>query len=161
MLTRRFFAISLLGATALATVATAQRAERKMDPEVMAYKLSMEKIRAYDGVLKKLYEEVKTDPALRATFSSSGDAKTLNDMVKKIDSNPKMLAAVKAGGMTSREFCLIPMGIMAAGGAYMIQTQYKKDVSNLATPENLAFYGAHKSEIDKITSSWSRPSDDK
>ena len=48
------------------------------------------------------------------------------------------------------------MSVMAAGGAYAIQAQYKKDVSTLASPENVAFYGAHKDEIEKITSSWAQ-----
>ena len=125
-----------------------------MDSEVMNFKLSMDKIRAMDAVVKRLFSESKTDAGLRAAFQSSHDQKTLPDMTKAVESNPKLIAIVKAGGLTSREFCIIPMGIMAAGGAYMIQTQYKKDTSSLATPENIAFYAANKAEIEKITNSW-------
>ena len=156
MLNRRSFAISLLGIAAFRMPVPAQSHDQKMDPEVMNYKLSMDKIRALDGVFKRLFAEAKSDASLRATFNSSGDDKTLAEMVKMVEGNPKIVAAIKAGGLSGREFCVIPMSVMAAGGAYMIQTQYKKDASSLATAANIAFYAANKTEIEKITSGWSQ-----
>ena len=133
----------------------AQRQDRKMDPEIVNYKLSMDKIKAFDGALHKITTAAKADPTLQTAMKGYGDKKTLAEMTSAVESNPKMMAVIKSSGLTAKEFCLVPMGIMAAGGAYMIQTQYKKDVSGLATAENVAFYGAHKDEIEKITNSWS------
>ena len=159
MLNRRAFAISLLGIAAFAKAVPAQSRDQKMDPEIINYKLSMDKIRALDGVFKRLFAEAKSDASLQATFNSSGDNKTLAEMVKMVEGNPKVMAAIKAGGLSAREFCVIPMGVMAAGGAYMIQTQYKKDASSLATAANISFYAANKAEIEKITSGWSQQTD--
>jgi hypothetical protein len=159
MLNRRAFAISLLGVAVLPTAVPAQSQDQKMDPEIINYKLSMDKIRALDGVFKRLFAEAKSDASLRTAFNGSGDDKTLAQMVKMVEGNPKIVAAIKAGGLSAREFCVIPMGVMAAGGAYMIQTQYKKDASSLATAANIAFYAANKAEIEKITSGWSQQSD--
>lgn len=159
MLNRRSFALSLIGIAAFTKLAPAQDRDEKMDPDVINYKLRMDKIRAMDGVLKRLFAEAKSDASLRTAFNSSSDPKSLAEMVKKVESNPKVMAAIKAGGLTAREFCLIPMGVMAAGSAYMIQTQFKNDASSLATAENIAFYAANKAEIEKVTSGWSQDSD--
>jgi hypothetical protein len=137
---------------AFAVTASAQRGTT--DPEIKNYKLSMEKVRAFDSVFHKLMAAAKGTPELKEQLNASHDRKTLNEMVAAIDGIPKAVAVIKAGGLSTREFCLIPLGIMAAGGAYMIQTQYKKDASNLASPENIAFYGANKAEIEKITATW-------
>ena len=154
MLITRKLACSLLCLTALAVSAPAQKKDREMDPEIKNYKLSMDKIKAYDGAVHKLFAAAKADPSLAAGFKAAGSKKTLAEMVATVEASPKLMVAVKSAGMSSRDFCLIPMGIMAAGGAYMIQTQYKKDASSLATAENIAFYAANKEEIEKITNSW-------
>lgn len=131
-----------------------------MDPEIKNYKLNMDKIKAYDTAVHRLYAAAKAEPGLKDSFSNAGSKKTLNDMVAAVEGNPKMLSVIKSANLSAREFCLIPMGIMGAGGAYMIQTQYKKDASSLATPENIAFYGANKDQIEKITKSWSEQEPD-
>jgi hypothetical protein len=155
MLNKRYFLASFFTLAIFGSTAAAQRQTPKMDPEIMNYKLSMEKVRAMDGVVRKLLAASKTDAGLQSAFQASRDKRTLAEMVSSVESNPKLISAIKAGGLTAQEFCVIPMGIMAAGGAYMVQTQYKKDVSTLATKENVAFYGAHKDEIEKITNAWS------
>lgn len=125
-----------------------------MDPDVKNYKLSMEKIKAYDGMMHKVMAAASADPAFGKSISNIGDKKTLNEMVAAVDANPKLVAIVKTSGLTSREFCILPMGIMAAGMADMVQKQYKKDVSTLVTPENLTFYRTNKPQIDAMANTW-------
>lgn len=142
--------------TALAPTASAQ--SRDMDPDVKSYKLSMEKIKAYDVVAHKLMALDASDPSFKGTVSQIGTQTTLKGMVGAVESNPKLMAIIKSANLSAREFCVIPMGVMAVGGAYMIQTQYKKDASNLATPENIAFYQKNKADIDRIAKTWAGPS---
>jgi hypothetical protein len=143
--------------TALVVTASAQKRSQDVDPEIKNYKLSMDKIKSCDVAVHKLLAAGKADPELKTAFKSTTTKKTLNEMVAAVESNPKLMALVKSSGISARDFCLVPMGVMAAGGAYMIQTQYKKDGSSLATAENIAFYAANKDEIEKITNSWSDP----
>ena len=153
---KSILAISLVYLSVLTLTVSAQ--SRDMDPDVKSYKLSMEKIKAYDVVAHKLMAVDASDPSFKGTLSQIGTQKTLNGMVGAVEANPKLLAIIKSGNLSAREFCVIPMGVMAAGGAYMIQTQYKKDASNLATPENIAFYEKNKADIDRIASTWAGPS---
>ena len=143
--------------TVFLTATFAQR--REIDPEIKGYKLTMPKIRAYDVVVHKLYAATKADPALKTSFKTAGTKKTLNDMVAAVESNPKMLTVIQSSGLNAREFCVLPMGIMSAGTAYMIQTQYKKDASNTANADNIAFYGANRDEIEKLTKTWTASDD--
>jgi len=152
---KRVLISGLVCLSALAPLAVAQRGD--MDPDIKNFKLSMEKVRAYDGAIHKLFAASAADPSMQDSFKDATSKKTLNDMVATVEHTPKLMGVVKSSGLSTREFCIIPMSLMAAGGAYMIQTEYKKDASSLALPENIAFYGKNKVELEKITNSWNQP----
>ena len=141
----------------IALIVPAFAQKHEMDPDVKNYKLSMERIKAYDSAVHKLYAQSKSNPALKESFKAAGDKKTLNEMIAAVEGNIVMTAVIKSSGLNARDFCLIPMSIMAAGSGYMIQNQYKKDGTTVTTADNIAFYGAHKDEIEKITSTWGDP----
>ncbi len=154
MFTRRQLTGLLLSLTTCTIGAYAQKTERKMDPEILNYKLNMDRIRAYDVLLHKIFK----DPASKGDLSSKSEHETLDDTVRRIEKSP-IFPLIKSGGFSAREFCILPMTLMSAGGAYMIKTQYHKDATNLATPENIAFYEKNKAEIEKLTQSWSQDPD--
>jgi hypothetical protein len=97
-----------------------------MDPDVKSYKLTMEKIKAFDGVEHKVMAAANADPAFKSSISTIGQHKSLKEMVAAVDANAKLSAMLKTGGITSHEFCVVPMAVLAAGMADMVQTQYKQ-----------------------------------
>jgi hypothetical protein len=113
MLTRRIFASSFCVA-AMVVTASAQKCI----------------------AVHKMFTAASTDPSLKDAATSANKQKTVNEMVAAVQGNPKLMVIITSSGLSPRELCPVPIGMMAASGAYMIQTEYKKDASNLASADN-------------------------
>ena len=71
------------------------------DTEAKNYKLSMEKIKAYDSAMVKMKALFASDPALQ---SSMMESLKKGGMMAALENNPKTMAVIKASGISAHEF---------------------------------------------------------
>jgi hypothetical protein len=126
---------------------------------VTNYRLSMDKIDKYMAAQRNLAMKAKDmSPAERAAMEARGDDAgnadaSLDDMTKKIESEPIMVAAIKDAGLSPREFTLITISMMQSGMAAAVAKMRPRDNQDSliramkANPENVKFYNEHEAEI--------------
>jgi hypothetical protein len=151
----RILAASLVCLSAVAPAGLAQSGS--LDTEAKNYKLSMDKIKAYDLAMLKLKDLFASDPALR---SSMMEAMKKGGMMAALENNPKIMAAIKSAGITSHEFLIIPSCVQITASVYNSQAQGSVMGAEVS-PENLAFYAKNKAEIDRIAKNWQAKPDRK
>jgi D-arabinose 1-dehydrogenase-like Zn-dependent alcohol dehydrogenase len=120
------------------------------DPGAKNYKLSMEKIKAYDSATAKLQAVLASDPALQ---SSMMEALKKGGMMAALEGNPKLMAVIKASGISAQEFLIIPSCVQITASVYNSQAQGSA-MGAMVSQENIAFYVKNKVEIDQIVKNW-------
>jgi hypothetical protein len=151
----RILVASLVCLSAVAPAGLAQSGS--LDTEAKNYKLSMDKIKAYDSATVKLQAVLASDPALQ---SSMMEALKKGGMMAALESNPKLMAVIKASGITAHEFLIIPSCVQITASVYNSQAQGSV-MGAVVSPENLAFYAKNKAEIDRIVKNWQAKPDRK
>jgi D-arabinose 1-dehydrogenase-like Zn-dependent alcohol dehydrogenase len=139
---------SLICLSALAPAGVAQAGS--LDAEAKNYKLSMEKIKAYDSATVKFNAVLASDPALQ---SSMMEAMKKGGLMAALENSPKLLAVLKASGISAHEFMIIPSCVQITASVYNSQAQGSA-MGAMVSQENIAFYVKNKAEIDQIVKSW-------
>jgi N-methylhydantoinase A/oxoprolinase/acetone carboxylase beta subunit len=131
--------------------------------QIASHKLTMDNISKAAVAAGKL-RELEKDPKFKAILVNKEEAKSLEDVIAKMDATPQIRSAVESSGLTSREFMLTVIGLastqsaaklMAMGGAPA------KAAAGLPTsPQNLQFYAAHQAEIEKLAGAMLSSEDD-
>ena len=87
--------------------------------DVSAYELTMDRIDRYFAAQRALAVRIKDmSPAEREAFDVASDADaSLDDMARRYESSPTMVAALDEAGMSAREFALSTMAIVQSGMA--------------------------------------------
>lgn len=147
-------------ATPEASMPAASQADQDLN-DVSTYKLSMDKIDKYIQAQKNLAAKVKSmSPAEREALSNNdmSDPNTsLNDMVARIDKQPAMVDAIKAAGLSTREWVLVTMSMMQTGMAAAVLKMRPKDNQDSlmremkVNPDNIRFFNEHEAEITAKT----------
>jgi hypothetical protein len=75
---------------------------------------------------------------------------SLNDMVARMDAVPAVQAALKAAGMTAREYILFSFSLFQNGMAVWAIDQSGGEMLPGIKPENVDFYRAHKIDVEKL-----------
>ena len=130
--------------------------------DVTTFKLSMDKIDKYVQSQKNLAALVKKmTPAEREAMNNRNDVSdanaSLDDMVAKIDKEPAMVSAIKAAGLSTREWVLVTMSMMQTGMAAAVLKMRPNDNqdslmrSMKVNPDNVKFYNEHEAEITAKT----------
>ena len=145
---KHILAASLICLSAVAPAGLAQSGT--LDSEAKNYKLSMEKIKAYDSATVKMKAVLASDPALQ---SSMMEALKKGDMMTALENNPKLRAVIKASGISAQEFLLIPSCVQITASVYNSQAQGSA-MGAAVSQENIAFYVKNKAEIDQIVKNW-------
>jgi len=145
-----------------AASAPATTASTKGDAEladVQSYKLSMDKIDKMLAAQRILAAKAKAmTPAEREAMEARGESASdpnasLDDMARKIDSEPMLRDAIREAGLSSREYVLITMSMMQTGMAESVLKMRPKDNQDSliremkANPDNIKFYREHQAEI--------------
>ena len=147
------------------SAAFAQGARRKAadDPdmkELAAYTLTMDGLNKVDRVNKDMIAAIKKNPSLAPKDDdSAGDAQTLSDMEKKINSMPVMAGALKQEGMSAREYAKFTMAMMQAGFAVVGKQMSAKmnkpfQVPEGINPANITFFEQHQADFKKLEESY-------
>jgi len=139
---------SLVCLSAVAPAGLAQSGAQ--DNGMKNYKLSMEKIKAYDSATGKMQALFASDPALQ---SSLMEAMKKGGMMAALESNPKTMAVIKASGISAQEFLIIPSCVQITASVYNSQAQGSV-MGAMVSQENIAFYVKNKAEIDQIMKNW-------
>jgi hypothetical protein len=146
------------GATASAAAATPQGADAQL-ADMREYRLTMDKIdrfmAAQRNFMQKAHDMTPAErEAARASSEAAGSANgTMDDMVRSIERQPVMLAAVREAGLSPREYTLIMSSMMqTAMAAGVAQSRPNDNQDSLiramqASPENVKFYRANEAEI--------------
>jgi hypothetical protein len=149
---KHILAASLICLSAVAPASLAQSGT--LDSEAKNYKLSMEKIKAYDSARIKMQTAMASDPAMQ---NSLQDAIKKGGMMTAIENNPKLMAIFKSSGISAHEFLIVPSCVQITASVYNSQAQGSV-MGAAVSQENIAFYVKNKAEIDRIVQTWGRGS---
>ena len=147
-------------AAATPSAANAQADEDLSD--ISKYKLSMDKIDKYIQSQRNLAAKLKSmTPAERQALKDRGEASdanaSLDDMTAKIEKEPVMVDAIRAAGLSPREYIMITLSMMqTAMAASVAQMRPNDNQDSLiremkANPENIKWYNEHAAEINQKT----------
>jgi hypothetical protein len=139
---------------------TAQANEDLSD--ISKYKLSMDKIDKYIQSQRNLAAKLQSmTPAERQALKDRGEASdanaSLDDMAAKIEKEPVMVDAIRAAGLSPREYVMITLSMMqTAMAASVAQMRPNDNQDSLiremkANPENIKWYKEHAAEINQKT----------
>jgi hypothetical protein len=146
------------GAAAPASAIAGTKGDAEL-ADVQSYKLSMEKIDKMLAAQRILAAKAKAmTPAEREAMEARGESasypnESLDDMARKIDSEPILRDAIREAGLSSREYVLITMSMMQTGMAGGVLKMRPKDNQDSliremkANPDNIKFYREHEAEI--------------
>jgi hypothetical protein len=149
--------LSLTMAMALLPLrASAQTIAAEIDQEkaeLRSYKLTMPKIRQWAAATLAFAKEVEKDPALAQKLKDDKEPepRTLVDFVARIDKEPRLAAAVKGAGLTSREYATITLCYYPAMFAYSARKSGAiKEVPKDILPDNIALIAANEAELTRL-----------
>jgi len=145
---KRILVASLVCLSAVAPAGLAQSGAKETDQK--NYKLSMEKIKAYDSAMVKMTALFAAAPGLQ---NSMMEGLKKGGMVAALESNQKTMAVIKASGISAQEFLIIPSCVQITASVYNSQSQGTA-MDAMVSQENIAFYVKNKVEIDRIMKGW-------
>jgi hypothetical protein len=95
--------------------------------------------------------------------ASADHPKSLSEMAARVDSVPALAAAVRAAGMTSREFATAQLALLQTGLAHAL---LKASPAGTPAPpgvlkENLEFFRLHEKELESIFATLDKGSADR
>ena len=140
------------------TPAAAAQAEEDL-ADVTKYRLSMDKIDKYMAAQKNIATKAASlTPAQRAAMEAknenAGDPNaSLDDMVRRIESEPMMVSAIRDARLSPREFTMITISMMQTGMAAAVAKMRPTDNQDSliramkANPDNIRFYNENEAEI--------------
>ncbi len=129
--------------------------------DITKYQLNMDKIDKYMAAQKNLAAKAASmTPAQRAAMEARNDDSSdpnasLDDMAKKIESEPVMASAIKDAGLSPREFAMITISLMQTGMAAAVLKMRPNDNRDSliremkANPDNIKFYTENEAEITR------------
>jgi hypothetical protein len=119
--------------------------------ELRQYRLTMPKIRQMAAATLAFAKDVESDPALAKKLkeSTEPEPRTLVEFVSRIDKEPKLAAAVKAAGLTSREYATLTLCYYPAFMAYGAKKE-GKGVPKDILPDNLKLIEANEAELTRL-----------
>jgi hypothetical protein len=146
-------------ADAGSTPAAASEAEQDL-ADISQYRLTMDKFDKYIAAQKNLaVKSASMTPAQRAALEARNDVadpnQNLDETVKRIESEPMVVAAIRDAGLSPREFMMITMSFLQTGmAAAVAKMQPNANQDSLiramkANPDNVKFYNENEAEITR------------
>jgi hypothetical protein len=127
---------------------------------IASYRLTMDAFEEYMAAQRNILTKASSmspaeREAARARSTGSSTAGTLDDMVRNIEREPMMSAAVREAGLTPRDFTLVGMAIMQSGMvAGVLKQRPNENQDSLirvmkANAENVKFVMANEPELTR------------
>ncbi|MDQ3242478.1 MAG: hypothetical protein M3Q09_01960 [Gemmatimonadota bacterium] len=148
------------GASSAAPSAPAQSADEQL-AELGEYSLSMDKFDKYLAAQRNIMLKAKDmSPADKQAMEARNEGRnnanaSLDDMVRNVESEPMMNAAVRDAGLSAREFALVAMSLMQTGMAAGVAKMRPKDNQDSliramkANPANVKFLLENEAAITR------------
>jgi hypothetical protein len=121
------------------------------------FRLTMPVINQMAQVQENMYATVKAHPELAQKYADQNDddrddAKSIDDMAKKLDRVPEFKAAVIKAGFTPRSYMIATMATFQAAMASAVLDMPGADKSKIPANAraNAAFLKAHTAEMQKL-----------
>jgi hypothetical protein len=119
-------------------------------PAIHDYLLTMDKIKKYADVAKRLEAAAESDPAMAADMKKIEDADVYNvDKAAMMEKSPHLAAALKSNDIAARDFVLTPMTAFTAAIGIAAEDA-KKQPPAYVNPSNIKFVRDHKEELEKL-----------
>jgi hypothetical protein len=146
--------------TAGTAAASAQGGDQDL-ADVTAYELSMEKVDKLFAAQRNVALRVKDmSPEEREAMKARADADdgnddSLDDTVRKIESEPVLVGAIREAGLTPREYALLTVSMMQSGmAAGVIKMRPNENQDSLAremkaNPANIRFIQQNEAALEK------------
>jgi len=128
-------------------VAGAQNLADRDANEIASYVLTDAALAKYTKAVHKL-QPLKEQ--LPQDCDHEEDPQSLNDMAARIDGVPGVKAALKAAGMTSREYLVFSWSLFQNGMAAWALEQPGGQLPHGVKMANVKFYRAHEAEVKKL-----------
>lgn len=135
--------LSAAMALALPHFVSAEDADTK---EVRSYTLTDSALAKYTDATQRL----AALPANRANACDDEGAQTLAQMAAKLDAAPGAQAAIKAAGMTSREYVVFSMSLLQNGLAAWAMSQPGGKLPPGVSKANVDFIREHDAELKQL-----------
>ena len=128
--------------------------------DISAYRLTMDKFDKYMAAQKSLaVKAASMTPAQRAALEARNDVsdpnQNLDETVKRLESEPVVVAAIRDAGLSPREFMMITMSFLQTGMAAAVAKMHPKANqdslirSMKVNPDNVKFYNENEAEITR------------
>ena len=120
------------------------------EPAIHDYVLTMDKIKKYAEVAKRLEAAAKSDPAMAAEMKKIEEADVYNvDKAAMMEKSPQLAAALSRHDITARDFVLTPLTAFTAAIGIAAEDA-KKEPPAYINPTNIKFVRDHKEELEKL-----------
>jgi len=120
------------------------------EPAIHDYVLTMDKIKKYAEVAKRLEAAAKSDPAMDAEMKKIEEADVYNvDKAAMMEKSPRLAAALNRSDITAREFVLTPLTAFTAAIGIAAEDA-KKQPPAYINPSNIKFVRDHKEALEKL-----------
>jgi hypothetical protein len=144
------FAMVLAAAIFSAMAGTASADDQALKKEMHEYTLSMDKIRAMQGMKDEFAQLVKTDP----TFSTQVKqqmfvAGAQPDMEARMSATPRLVALYRKHGLTVHDVVIMPTVLFVVALASQLPS-VPASIATEISPAQIAFYKAHQAELKNI-----------
>lgn len=150
--------VVLLGVAA-ALVARPALAQSHDDADTRAfnsYTLTMPKVEAWARASLDIYKAAKAKAAAQGEDAASEDEddeedssnQSLDEMAARINRQPEARRALRAAGLTAREYMLVSLTLMQAMMADQMMRQYPNMERPKINPANLAFVQKNRARLE-------------
>lgn len=134
----------------------AARTDSKDVAEIRAYRLTIGDVRKWFAAQKGLVRLEQEHPELAEAADQFDDQASwsLDQFEHAVDAVPEASAALRANGLTARQFAVITMAYMQAGMLFWANEQGNKvdltSVTRDMNPANRTFYREHEAELKQM-----------
>jgi len=121
--------------------------------ELRQYRLTMPKIRQMVAATLAFAKEVEGDPALAKKLkdNTEPEPQTLVELAARMEKEPRLAAAIKNAGLTSREYATLTLCYYPAMYAYTAKKQGAiKELPKDILPDNVALIEANEAELMRL-----------
>ncbi|HZP13701.1 MAG TPA: hypothetical protein VFB36_14880 [Nevskiaceae bacterium] len=112
------------------------------------YTLSMDKLHRYAGAVAKMDAACKSDPALREQSDAMKPGETFGQVIQRVDGTKVYKSYLKPAGLEPQDVVLMPIVLMGAGA--VVEAHADQSKLKGLTDAQVAFYRAHRDEIQKL-----------
>lgn len=133
-------------------LAAAEKKPRVSDADtktLAAYRLDMGNIRKTVDVTVEFYELSEKDRGLEERTHSRPN-ETIQDSVRRLESEPKAMAVLKAHGLSARDYVLTSFVWLAATMVAVVEKDGTGKLPPEVSRENVSFVKAHKAELEPL-----------